>query len=73
MANTPLTQIWKKIHKIAGKFVPNIELVLQHRGSVIADLVLVANELGSHFSTVSSGTHLSPTFLTCKQLLNTFP
>ncbi|XP_069191944.1 uncharacterized protein [Procambarus clarkii] len=70
-ARPPL--IWKKIRKVAGKFVPDVSPVLHLRGTLVADPVQVAAELGSHFSSVSSGSHLPQSFLLRKLVLESSP
>ena len=41
----PVTTIWKKIHKIAGKYVRDNVPVLNHKGEMIADTIKVADIL----------------------------
>ena len=52
-SKTPLSLVWKKVRKIAGKFVPSSPPVLQINGATVADPKSVANSLASHFAEVS--------------------
>ena len=63
---TPVTAIWKKIHKIAGKYVRDKAPVILHDGQLIADTKEVANILAEHFSKISRAEHLSAEFLNSK-------
>ena len=65
---TPITTIWKKIHKIAGKYTPNPAPVLHHQGEKIGDPGRVAEILATHFSNISKGEHLSREFLNRKSV-----
>ena len=64
--NTPVTSVWKKVHKIAGKYVTNPAPVLNIGGNVIADPEEVAEKLADHFSNISKGKHLSNEFRSLK-------
>ena len=72
-ADTPISAVWSKIRKISGKFVRSPAPVLHVQGALVADPLSVANTLGSHFSTVSSGSHLSPDFLRRKAVEESTP
>ncbi len=50
-----------------------LQLTLQFLNTTIADPVKVANTLGSHFSQISSGSHLSPQFHTLKSVKECTP
>ena len=50
---TPVSSIWKKIGKIAGKFTPNPPPVLKVNNNKIADAKDISNKLGDHFALVS--------------------
>ena len=50
---TPLSQIWKKIQKIAGKFKPHPLPVLQIDGEPISDPKRVSDAFAEHFARVS--------------------
>ncbi len=65
-ADTPLSAVWREVHKLSGKHPPVNAPVLKVQNTTIADPVNVANTLGSHFSQISSGSHLSPQFHTLK-------
>ena len=65
-ADTPLAAVWRKVHKLAGKHSPVKAPVLTVHNTSIADPLQVANTLGSHFSQISSGSHLTPQFHTLK-------
>ena len=61
-ADTPLSAIWRKVHKLSGKHPPLNAPVLKIQNTSIADPLKIANTLGSHFSQISSGSHLTPQF-----------
>ena len=65
---TPINSIWKKIHKIAGKYIPDKAIVLHQQGNIIADPKEVAQSLATHFCSISEGKHLSKEFLTQKRI-----
>ena len=65
--NTPMTSVWRKVHKIAGKYVTSPAPVLSIGSSVIADPEKVAEKLADHFSNISKGTHLSNEFHNIKE------
>ena len=65
---TPITTVWKKIQKIAGKYSPNVAPVLHYQGEDVGDPGKVANILASYFSNISKGDHLPREFLTRKVL-----
>ena len=52
-SKTPLTIVWKKIRKIAGKFMPSAPPVLKINGVSITDPKNVADNLASHFADIS--------------------
>ena len=51
---TPEAEVWLKMRKIAGKFVPSPPPVVKIDGDIIADPKLVANAFGNHFAKISS-------------------
>ena len=59
----PVTAIWKKIHKIAGKYVRDNVPVLIHTVEMVADTKKVADILAEYFSKITRGEHLSIEFL----------
>ena len=63
---TPVTAIWKKIHKIAGKHVRDNAPVLLHTGEMIAGTKQVADILAEYFFKITRGEHLSIDFLNKK-------
>ena len=65
-SSTPVRSVWRRIHKISGKHPPSVAPVLHLPHGDIAEPLSVATELGSFFSTVSSGSHLSAQFKTLK-------
>ena len=65
---TPINSIWEKIHKIAGKYIPDKAIVLHQQGNIIAEPKEVAQRLATHFSNISEGKHLSKEFLTQKRI-----
>ena len=64
----PVTAIWKKIHKIAGKYVRDNAPVLLHTGEMVADTIKVADILAEHFCKITRGERLSIDFLNKKRL-----
>lgn len=58
-SNTPLTSVWRPIHKLSGKCSLSNAHIRHINNNVIADPEQVVTELGSFFSHVSSGFHLS--------------
>ena len=52
-AKTPLTLVWKKVRKIAGKFVPSKPPILKINNAKVADPQIVADVMASHFAEVS--------------------
>ena len=54
--------VWKKIRKLSGKFVPSPLPSLKINGKVITDADQVAENLGEHFSQISSSRNYSPEF-----------
>ena len=61
-AKTPTNQIWKKIKKLQGKFVPNPLPVLKIADKYVSNHKEVAELLGKHFAGVSSASRYSPEF-----------
>ncbi len=61
-ADTPLSAVWRKVYKLSGKHPPVNAPVLKVHNTAIADPLKVANTLDSHFSQISSGSHLVPQF-----------
>ena len=64
--NTPMTSVWRKVHKISGKYVTNPTPVLSIGGNIIANPEEVAEKLADHFSNISKGKHLSNEFHSIK-------
>ena len=60
--STPSGQIWNKIRKLQGKFVPSPLPVLTSNGVPVSDPKGVADILGGHFANVSSVANYSPEF-----------
>ena len=52
-AKTPLSTVWKKIRKIAGKYIPSQPPVLKVNGNTITDPHEVANTFANHFANIS--------------------
>ena len=50
---TPLTEVFNKVRKIAGKFSPPSPPVLSHAGQTVADPESVADLFAGHFASVS--------------------
>ena len=65
---TPISKIWKNIHKISGKYQRHNAPVLVNQGMKVADPREVAELLAEHFSRISRGEHLSRNFLDQKIL-----
>ena len=65
-SSTPILSVWRRVHKISGKHPPPVAPVLRLPRGDVAEPLQVATELGSYFSHVSSGSHLSPTFAALK-------
>ena len=61
-SKTPNSQIWKKIKKLQGKFVPNPLPILKVNGNYITEPKEVAEVLGKHFANISSVSQFSPEF-----------
>ena len=72
-SSTPLTSVWRRIHKLSGKHPPISPPVLHLHDEDVADPLRVATELGTYFSQVSSGSHLSPHFTTLKTTRERIP
>lgn len=72
-ASAPLPAVWRKVHKLSGKHPPMKAPVLTVRNTSVADPIHVANTLGSHFSQISSGSHLTPQFHTLKSAMERNP
>ena len=51
---TPMTLVWTKIKKIAGKFKPSPPPVLKINGTFFSDPKIVSNIFAEHFAKVSS-------------------
>ena len=64
--DTPFASVWRRIQKISGKHPPLVAPVLTLPEGEIAEPIHVATELGSHFSRISSGSHLPLEFLALK-------
>ena len=64
----PVTAIWKKIHKTAGKYVRDNAPVLIHTGERVADAKLVTDILAEYFCKITGGEHLSIDFLNRKHI-----
>lgn len=52
-SQTPMSQVWKRVHKIAGKYTPSPPPVLNVNGVTVADSAGVANTLAEAFAGVS--------------------
>ena len=52
-SKTPLSVVWKKVRKIAGKFTPCQPPVIKINGMNVSDPKLVANEFAKHFANIS--------------------
>ena len=63
---TPASSVWKRIRKIAGKHLPQPSPVLSIGTQSVADPLQVAECLASHFSQISTGSHLPPQFQSFK-------
>ena len=50
---TPLSQVWTKVKKIAGKYNPSAQPVLNINGSNVADPKIVSEKFAQHFAEVS--------------------
>ena len=61
-SKTPSSEIWSKIRKLQGKFVPSPLPILKGENDYISDPKQVAESLGQHFSNVSSAAHYTPEF-----------
>lgn len=59
-SRTPLSLVWKKMRKIAGKYVPNPPPVLKVNGTLITDSKEVGNSFATHFAEVSRKKENSP-------------
>ena len=59
---TPLSQIWNKVRKIAGKFTPSPLPVLQLDSNQISEPELVSNAFAEHFAKVSHKNRDAPYF-----------
>ena len=67
-SETPLNKIWKKVHKINGKYKACNMPVLKHNGNLISDPLDVGNLMGDTLSTISKGSQ-DPNFLKNKRQL----
>ena len=61
-SRTPSSAVWKKIRKLSGKFTPSPLPSLKVNGKLISDPSEVAEELGRHFSEISSAKNYSSKF-----------
>ena len=61
-SKTPSRVVWKKVRKLAGKFVPSKNPSLKMGDDLITNLSEMANSLGRHFSSVSSASNYSAEF-----------
>ena len=52
-SKTPLSVVWKKVRKIAGKYTPSQPPVLKINGVNVADPQVVADSFADHFANVS--------------------
>ena len=57
---TSLSQVWNKIRKISGKFVPTAPPVLKVNGSMVANPEDVSEAFANHFANVSSKNPSTP-------------
>ena len=61
-SKTPIRVVWRKIRKLSGKFIPSPLPALKINNSLITEPTQVADELGKHFSEISSPNNYSPEF-----------
>ena len=61
-SKTHLSVVWRKVRKLSGKFVPSPSPVLKINESLITEPCEVAENLGKHFSKISSSENYSPEF-----------
>ena len=61
-SKTPSILVWRKIRKLSGKFVPSPLPKLKINNNLVSDPCKVAEELGKHFSQISSSRNYSPRF-----------
>ena len=66
-SKTPSRFIWKKVRKLAGKFVPPKSPSLRMGDNLITTPSEVADSLGQHFSSVSSASNYSAEFQRIRQ------
>ena len=59
---TPLSQIWNKVKKIAGKFTPHSSPVLNINAEQISDPKVVSDSFADHFAKISQKKVDSPYF-----------
>ena len=57
---TPPSSVWRKVRKIAGKFIPHPPPVLKENGELITGNADVSNILAKHFANISSKSETSP-------------
>ena len=56
-SKTPSREVWRKIRKLSGKFVPSPLPTLKINDTLLTEPTEVANKLGEHFSEISSPRH----------------
>ena len=61
-SKTPVSVVWRKIRKLNGKFVPSPLPVLKVNDTLITNPGEVSEQLGEHFSKISSPSNYSPEF-----------
>ena len=59
-SKTPLSVVWKKVRKIAGKYIPSQPPVLKINGINVADTQVVADTFANHFANVSKKDNNKP-------------
>ena len=70
--NTPLPTVWKRIHKIKGKYSTMKQPILQINNNLVADPRDVANIFGDSLSTISKGCQTN-SFLSIKRRIESTP
>ena len=62
-----MREVWKKIRKLSGKFIPSPQPTLKINDTIISEPSEVAEKLGKHFSGISSPRNYSPEFQKIRQ------
>ena len=60
--DTPISQVWNRVRKLLGKFVPSPLPILRINGTLLSDAIEVAEAFATHFASISSALHYPPTF-----------